>query len=321
MNAAALLVALSCTLSIVVFFVGLGRFVGGSGDQIASRLERFASRERGQASQQSAKAQKPGRIATQVDKELSRRGKSNDIAAELARADLKLTPGEFLLVQVIAVIAAAVIGAMVFRQLFMAIPIGVVGYFLPRAFVRFRQAQRKRSFAAQLPDAISLLANSLRSGYSLPQSMELLSREMQPPIADEFGRVVREIGLGLPFEQTMDNMVRRNLNDDLDLTVTAILVNHEVGGNLSQVLEVIGHTVRERIRIKGEIQVLTAQQQMSGYVVGLMPFGLTFFLFIINPDYMGELFHSLCGQLLACTAFSMVGMAFVLIRKIVNIEV
>lgn len=321
MNIPTLLVALGCTLSIIVFFAGLARFVGGHSDQITSRLERFATREGASGPQPTSKDQRRGRITTELDKELSRRGKSNDIAAELARADLKLTPGEFFLVQVIAIAATGVIGVLVFRQLVMALPMAVVGYFLPRAYVGFRKAQRKQAFAGQLPDAISLLANSLRTGYSLPQSMDLLSREMQPPLADEFGRVVREIGLGLPFEQAMENMVRRNQNDDLDLTITAIMVNHEVGGNLAQVLEIIGHTVRERIRIKGEIRVLTAQQQLSGYVVGLMPFALTLFLFIINPSYMGELFHSLCGQILACTAFSMVGMAFVLIRKIVNIEV
>ena len=320
MNAVAALIALSCMVSIIVFFVGLPRFVGGT-KELTGRLERFATRDGGTPATAASSDPKKGRITEELDKQLSRRGKSNDIAAELARADLKLTPAEFFIVQVTVVIGAGVFGFLVFQQAFMALPLGVVGYFLPRLYVRIRQGRRKRAFASQLPDAIGLLANSLRSGYSLAQSMELLSREMQPPISDEFGRVVREIGLGLPFEQAMDNMVRRNKNEDLDLTVTAILVNHEVGGNLSQVLEIIGHTVRERIRIKGEIQVLTAQQQMSGYVVGLMPFGLTLFLFIITPDYMGELFHSLCGQMLACTAFAMVGGAFVLIRKIVNIEV
>jgi tight adherence protein B len=321
MSPAALLVALSCTLAIIVFFFGLARFLGGSHDEISSRLERFATREGESPTTASGGDPKRGRITTELDKELSRRGKSSDTAAELARADLKLTPAEFFIVRVTATIAGGILGFLIFRQFFMVLPAGIAGYFMPQFYVRFRQGQRKGAFAAQLSDAINLLANSLRSGYSLPQSMELLSREMQPPIADEFGRVVREIGLGVPFEQALDNMVRRNKNDDLDLMVTAVLVNHEVGGNLAQVLEIIGHTVRERIRIKGEIQVLTAQQQMSGYVVGLMPFALTLFLFIINPEYMGELFHSLCGELLACTAFGMVGMAFVLIRKIVNIEV
>ncbi len=321
MNPAALGLALSCMFSVIIFFFGLARFVGGGNQQVSNRLERFATRPGATLPAASSKDQKRGRIAAEIDKELSRRGRSNNIAAELARADLKLTPGEFFLIQVLVIIVLGITGYLVFRQLVMALPMGIVGYFLPRFYVRFRQGLRQRTFYTQLPDAISLLANSLRSGYSLPQSMELLSREMQPPIATEFGRVVREIGLGLPFEQAMENMVRRNKNDDLDLTVTAILVNHEVGGNLSQVLEIIGHTIRERIRIKGEIRIMTAQQQLSGYIVGLMPFGLTFFLFVINPDYMGELFHSLCGQMLACTAFSFVGIAFVLIRKIVNIEV
>jgi tight adherence protein B len=203
----------------------------------------------------------------------------------------------------------------------MAVPGGLVGYFLPRLYLGIRKGQRRSAFAAQLPDAIGLLANSLRSGYSLLQSMELLSREMNQPIADEFGRVVREMGLGVDMETAMNNMVRRNDNDDLDMAVTAILINHEVGGNLSQVLEIIGHTIRERIRIKGEIQVLTAQQRGAGYLVGSMPFALTMILFVLNPDYMGELFRSVCGMTLACVAFGFVMTAFVLIRRIVNIEV
>lgn len=316
-----ILIALLCMVSVVVFFFGLARMVGGSADQISTRLDKYASRPGAAGALAASREQKRGRLTEEIDKELSRRGRSTDMAQELARADLKLTPGEFFLINIGVVILFAALGVLIFRQLFMMLPMAILGYFAPRAYLRIRQARRQAAFANQLPDAISLLANSLRSGYSLPQSMELLSREMQPPIAEEFSRVVREIGLGLPFEQALNNMVRRVKNDDLDLMVTAILVNHEVGGNLSQVLDIIGHTIRERIRIKGEINVLTAQQRSAGYLVGSMPFALTMILFVINPDYMGELFRSLCGEALACTAFLFVVTAFVLIRRIVNIEV
>jgi tight adherence protein B len=322
MDLGPLVVAALCMLSVIVLFIGLGGFVGGRGDAITNRLDRYTVRSAPSANAADAKdTRSPGKLTNEIDKELARRGKSTDMAQELARADLKLTPAEFLIINVIVMLLFGIAGYLIFRQVFMAVPAAIGGYFVPRLYMRFRQSKRRKAFGAQLPDSISLLANSLRSGYSLAQSMELLSREMPSPIAGEFGRVVREIGLGLAFEQSMDNMVRRNKNDDLDLTVTAILVNHEVGGNLSQVLEIIGHTVRERIRIKGEIQVLTAQQRSAGYLVGSMPFVLTVVLFIMNPDYMGELFRSLCGYMLACTAFGLVGVAFVLISKIVNIEV
>ncbi|MBI5879832.1 MAG: type II secretion system F family protein [Chloroflexi bacterium] len=311
-------VALLCTISIVIMFAGVARYVFSS-NAIGDRLDRFASRTGG--SDTTPVQEKKGKLADEIDKELSRRGQSNDLIVQLARADLKLTPGEFLLISFALVAGVGLLFYLIFRQPFMALPGGVLGYFLPRVYLGFRQGQRRKAFASQLPDAVALLANSLRSGYSLLQSMELLSREMPPPIAGEFGRVVREMGLGLDMEAAMNNMVRRNANDDLDMTVTAILINHEVGGNLSQVLEIIGHTIRERIRIKGEIGVLTAQQQSAGYLVGSMPFILTMVLFVLNGDYMGELFRSICGMMLACTSFGLVGLAFVLIRRIVNIEV
>jgi tight adherence protein B len=314
-----LVVAIVGMASVFILFFGIARMVGGSGEEISQRLDRFATRTgNGPAPKESNARDK---LAEQLDKQLVRRGKGNDMAGELARADLRLTPGEFVLISLGVVVVFGIAGALIFHQWWMGLPFAIGGYFAPRFYLGFRQGQRKKAFGNQLPDAVGLLANSLRSGYSLPQSMELLSREMQPPIASEFGRVVREIGLGLAFEQALNNLVRRNKNEDLDLMITAVLVNHEVGGNLSQVLEIIGHTIRERIRIKGEINVLTAQQKASGYVVGSMPFVLTMVLFVINPDYMGELFRSLCGYMMACTSFGFVGLAFVLIRKIVNIEV
>ena len=322
MNLGALLVAALCMVSIIVLFIGLGGFLGGGGDAITNRLDRYTVRAAPTAGVPKSNDERArGKLTNEIDKQLVRRGKSVDMTQELARADLKLTPAEFIIINVVVMLLFGIAGYLVFRQAFMAVPAMIGGYFVPRLYMRFRQGNRRKAFAAQLPDAIGLLANSLRSGYSLAQSMELLSREMPAPIAGEFGRVVREIGLGLAFEQAMDNLVRRNKNDDLDLTVTAILVNHEVGGNLSQVLEIIGHTVRERIRIKGEISVLTAQQRSAGYLVGSMPFVLTVVLFILNPEYMGELFRSLCGYMMACTSFGLVGLAFILISKIVNIEV
>ena len=317
-----IVVAVLGMASVFILFYGIARMVGGSGDEISQRLDRFATRGSNMPADPNAKEPNArDKFTEQLDKQLTRRGKGNDMAGELARADLRLTPGEFLLISLAVVVVFAIAGGLIFQQWFMAIPFAIGGYFAPRFYLGFRQGQRQKAFGNQLPDAIGLLANSLRSGYSLPQSMELLSREMQAPVSTEFGRVVREIGLGLAFEQAMNNLVRRNKNEDLDLTVTAVLVNHEVGGNLSQVLEIIGHTIRERIRIKGEIQVLTAQQKASGYVVGSMPFILTMVLFVLNPEYMGELFRSLCGYMMACTSFGLVGLAFLLIRRIVNIEV
>jgi tight adherence protein B len=197
----------------------------------------------------------------------------------------------------------------------------VLGFFLPRFYVKYLQGKRLKDYNNQLGDAINLLANGLRSGYSLLQAMDAVSREMSPPMSEEYQRVVREIGLGLSNERAMNNMLRRIPSDDLDLMITAVNVQHEVGGNLAEILETISHTIRERIRIKGEIKVLTAQGMISGYVISFLPVGLGLVLFAMNPAYMGAMFQEPCGWAMVAVGVVMTVIGFIAIRKIVNIEV
>ena len=131
-----------------------------------------------------------------------------------------------------------------------------------------------------------LLANSLRAGSSFLQAVEMIVRETQPPISTEFGRVIREVNLGLPLDDALGNLSRRVRSDDLDLMTTAIAIHHTVGGNLAEILDSIAYTIRERVRIKGEIKTLTAQQRMSGYVVGFLPVALVLLLSVIAPTFM-----------------------------------
>jgi tight adherence protein B len=151
--------------------------------------------------------------------------------------------------------------------------------------------------------------------------METVSRELPPPISVEFARVVREVGLGLSNEQAMNNMLRRIQSDDLDLMLTAVNVQHEVGGNLAEILEIIGYTIRERVRIKGEIRVLTAQGTISGYVISFLPIALGLILYLMNPDYIGAMFQELCGWIMVGVALTGIVIGFIAIRKIVQIEV
>jgi tight adherence protein B len=197
----------------------------------------------------------------------------------------------------------------------------VFGYFAPRLYVKRRQAQRLNAFNDQLGDAINLLANSLRSGYSLLQSLETVSREMAPPLATEFARVVQEVGLGLSIEQALANMLRRVRSDDLDMMVTAINIQHEVGGNLAEILETISFTIRERVRIKGEIRVLTAQQMLTAYIISFLPVGLGLILYAINHEYIGLLFSEPCGWIMVVVGVIIITAGYLVIRKIVAIEV
>ncbi len=257
-----------------------------------------------------------------------------NMARELARADLQLRPSEYLAIRVAAVVGAPLVvyllGATVIPSLSSPIAILValvLGWWIPRFYVGRRKARRLSAFNDHLADTITLVANALRAGASFLQAIELVVRETQPPISTEFNRVIREVNLGLPFEQALANMVRRVRSEDLELMTTAITIQHQVGGNLAEILDSIAFTIRERIRIKGEIKTLTAQQRMSGYVVAGLPIFLVVILAIIAPTFMEPMFGEpyIVGIPLGVIILAMGGImmlvGFLAIRRIVDIEV
>jgi tight adherence protein B len=246
-----------------------------------------------------------------------------------------LTPAEYLAFRVAAVLGAIgicwVLGATVLPSLSNPLALvvaAIVGYLAPRIYVGRRQSSRLKAFNAGLAETVVLVANALRAGSSLLQSFELVSRETRPPLSTEFGRVVREVSIGLSLEQALNNLVERVRSDDLELLATAIAIQYQVGGNLSEILETIAFTIRERVRIKGEIRTLTAQQRLSGYIVGFLPVGILAILMVVAPKFINpmfekppELFGLPLGVLLLGTGGVMMGIGFILIRRIVDIEV
>lgn len=157
-------------------------------------------------------------------------------------------------------------------------------------FLGIKESRRLKRFEGQLPICVDAMASALQAGSSLPQVMEMISREMPAPIGEEMAAVVREMAVGVPMPEAFNNFLKRVHSLDLDMLLTAISIQYRVGGNLSQILRSISHTIRERLRIKGEIQVLTAQQRMSAYIVSLLPVGLIAVLFMISPGYISKLF-------------------------------
>jgi tight adherence protein B len=178
-------------------------------------------------------------------------------------------------------------------------------------------------FDDELGDTINLLVNGLRTGFSVLQAMEAVARELPQPVAGEFDRVVKEVQLGLSMEQALQNMLRRVKSEDLDLVVTAINVQREVGGNLAEILDVISHTIRERVRIKGEIRVLTAQGTISGYIITGLPLALMGILYLINREYVQRLWTTPgpCGWAMLIAGAILIVSGFLIIQKIVQIEV
>ena len=245
---------------------------------------------------------------------------SSKVQRDLARADLRLRVAEYYYIRIgLALGLAAVL--LLLRDPLSAVVGALLGYFLPRMWVGRRIGSRLNAFNKQLPDTITLLSNSLRAGSSFLQSIELVSRESPSPMGPEMGRVVREVNLGLSMEEALSNMVRRIKSDDLDLMVTAIGVQQQVGGNLAEILDTIAFTIRERVRIKGEIRTLTAQGRYSGYLVAFLPIGIMITLNFINPEFMQPLFTELIGQILLVVGGIMMAIGFFAIRKITDIKV
>jgi len=307
-------------LSVMGLIIGLATR-GRRGPSIEERLDRYATREVEALKDARAKGTPIGGLTASLGKRLANRKSANKIAAQLASADLKVKVSEYVLLSVLLIILFALLGMLIFKTPVMAVVGAVAGFYAPRLYVAQRKRARQKAFNEQLGDAINLLANALRSGYSLLQSLETASKELPPPISIEFSRVVQEIGLGISMEQALDNMLRRMQSDDLDMLITAINVQHEVGGNLAQILETISHTIRERVRIKGEIRVLTAQQTITTYLISFLPVFLGLVLYVMNPDYMGLLFSEPCGWIQVGIGVAMITIGFLIIRKIVDIDV
>lgn len=244
------------------------------------------------------------------------------IAAQLARADLKLTPGEYVMAQILATVAGLALGYFVFRgNLLFAAVLGAVGLYLPRWYVKHRQRKRIAAFNAQLPDAIVLMANSLRAGYSFLQSMETVSQQVQLPMSVEFRRVVREVNLGLTMEEALDGMAQRVPSDDLDMVITAIDIQNQVGGNLAEILDIIAHTIRERVRIMGEIRTITAQQRLSANVLSVLPLLLGLVIYAMSPTYVSLLWQTQCGLLMVGVGALLMVSGYFIIRRIAAIQV
>ena len=308
---------LVAAIAVLLLFVGLSRAGRAGAERIEERLDRYARIE---GEEEEAETQSRSAMDG-LEAAVTKRGFAANIQTDLARADLKLRVAEFILLTLVSILVFFLVGDLLFDTPLMGVVFGVVGFFAPRLYVDMRKRRRLNNFNDQLGDTISLLANSLRSGFSIVQSMETVANQLPEPMAGEFHRVTQEIGLGLHYEEALNNMLRRVPSDDLDLMVTAINIQGKVGGNLAEILDTIGHTIRERVRIKGEIRVLTAQQMLSGYILVALPLILGLVLYLLNEQYIGRMFSDPCGWIMLGTAVIMIVSGFLIIRKIANIEV
>jgi tight adherence protein B len=307
---------------IVILSIGLVVSISSERTLLDQRLGQYLGEERAQAD---GGRRKGDTVLTEwVSRRVEKTSFGDNIARELARADVKLKVVEFFALIVISVILTGAFLWLVGSQEPISFGIGaVIGLFLPRMYVNNQKKRRLKRFNDQLPDMINLMVNGLRAGYSTMQAMEAVSKEMPNPISDEFRRVVQEMQLGIPMETAMENLLRRIPSQDLDFMVTAVNVQREVGGNLSEILDTISFTIRERIRIKGDIQTLTAQVRTSGSVLSLIPVFLTLVLWFLNPEYLLSLqgggIYCVIGVIVGVVLLIVIGYAIMM--KIADIEV
>jgi len=324
------IIAVAGIIAVIVLFIGI-RSVRSEKDVIEERLESFQGSgysllempdDEQLAETANEKVEKS--LGKRLNSSLESRSMGQKWRTQLARADIKLKPIEYLGLHFVSIIGFFLVGFFLLssQQLVTGIVAGFAGFFFPRIYVARAAGKRLVNFEQQLPDTLSLWVNALRSGYSVLQSMEAIGRDAPEPTATEFKRVVQEVQLGIDQEDALQHLLDRVESEDLDLVATAVNIQREVGGNLAEILDVITNTIRERVKLKGEIRVLTAQGRITGYLIAGLPILLALFLNGINPKYMGNLFQNpSCGWPMLGLGLVLIGMGWAVIQKIVDIDI
>ena len=215
---------------------------------------------------------------------------TEEMALQLMSAYWPITPAEYILIRLGFTLLAFALVGLIFQNPLAGFGAAILAYIIPGFMLRRAINRRQRGFEKQLVDVLVLITGAVRSGFSLLQAMEVVVRELAAPASEEFRRVLQEVSLERPIGVALENMALRMENRDLDLLVTAIKIQYTVGGNLTTMLDSVTETIRERIRLFGEVRALTAQQKLASYVISLLPIIVAAILFMINPGYMSGLF-------------------------------
>ena len=285
-----LILIIGGALALIVLIIGIVVSVSSDRSVVNERLEEIVARE-GKGAIEAREEIKRTPLTNWIDKRVEGSSWADKISVSLAQSDIKMKPGEYASLMIIAAFGVGFLVWFMTGRSIIGGLIGVgIGLFLPGFYVKREKGKRLKNFNDQLGDMLSLMVNGLRAGYSTMQAMEAVSKELPSPICDEFRRVVQEMQLGVSMEDALDNLMRRIPSEDLDLIITAINVQREVGGNLAVILDTISHTIRERVRIKGEIKTLTTQVMYSGRFLAMMPLAVMGLLLVLNKPYMMQFF-------------------------------
>jgi len=244
---------------------------------------------------------------------------SGKLAAKLERAGWRLSVAEFLSVCATCML---IVGFLTWTRTPLATPVaGLAGAFLPYFLLSRAEKKRRNKFVGQLVEVLTLMANALKAGISLMQAMDKAAEQSKDPVAEELRHVLHDVQIGATPDDAFNGLNSRIRSDDLDIVVTAIIVQRSTGGNLAEILEGVAHTMRERLRIRGEIKTLISQQQMSGYLIAMIPLFLLIVFNFTSHDYVAPMFGTTVGHVMLGFGGVLQLVGLLIIRKIVNIEV
>ncbi|HWC22247.1 MAG TPA: type II secretion system F family protein [Flexivirga sp.] len=241
----------------------------------------------------------------------------------IQRADLPLRAGEWLVLRVAAVLVGTAVGALLLRDAawFGAIIGATVGFVGPAVFLRFKASRRTRAFEAQLPQVVTLVATSLRSGFGLPQALESVARDSAEPAAKELSRALAQVRIGADLADALDDLATRMATESLHMAVMAIRVQRQVGGSLAETLDTTAKTLREREALRGQVAALSAEGRLSAAILIALPIGLFFYMMVVNYDYIQLLWTSVAGLVMMIGTCVMMVIGTIWMRKVVEIEV
>ena len=321
-----ILIALSAGLLIFALMAAAIRKRIQERETVLERMERFAGRIAGRHNviqKQEEKdlsdslkeaLQKGARLIQKVHR-------SSSLDLKMLQAGLPILGSEFLIIELVAAIIAFVFAGLLTMQL----PVAILAFlFMPLVgwmLLQMKIRKRRKDFVNQLGDMLSMVASALRAGFSFVQAVEIVSKEMAAPMSVEISKLIREINVGVPMETALEDINRRVECPEFELITTAVLIQRQVGGNLAQILDNISDTINERIRMKREVLALTAQGRMSAVVLALLPMALAAFLFSVNHDYFDPLLASPMGKIAIGIALLMELLGYLVIKKIVDIDV
>jgi tight adherence protein B len=256
-----------------------------------------------------------------VERALQQMDLARSIDLQLIRADWSIRVSEFLGLIALSTLVGFILPALLTGSPFVGLIFGGVCAVVPIFALKRAVAKRKRTIEKQLVETLVMLANSLKAGFGLLQALDHAARQLDDPIAKELKQTIRDTQIGASIEDAINGLSLRVGSYDLEIVVTAILVQRNVGGNLAEILDGVAHTMRERERIRGEIATLTAQQRLTGFIIAGLPPALAGIFFLLNPSYMALLYQESIGRILVIGALVLEVIGAYIIKRIINIEV